>query len=108
MDGEERTYATESAPQPPALQGGDRISTVDKVELLVTRVTEQRGLLLYTGNDHYDQQRTVSELELDAFVQLTTPQQRLLNGHFDKSSDFALRVATFIHSDRLQRPSPAA
>ena len=101
---EERTYATESAPLSRLrFKVGDRISTVDKVELLVTRVTEQQGLLLYTGNDHYDQQRTVSELELDAFVQLTTPQQRLLNGHFDKSSEFALRVATFIHSDRLQR-----
>jgi ATP-dependent helicase HepA len=69
-------------------------------------VNEQQGLLLYTGNDHHDQEVTVSELELDAFVQLTTPQQRLLNGHFDKNAQFALRFATFTHLDRLQR-SPA-
>ena len=55
------------------------------------------------GTDHHEQQLTVSELELDAFVQLTTPQQRLLNGHFDKHSEFALRVATFFHADKLQR-----
>jgi len=104
---EERTYAMESAPLSRLrFKAGDRISTVDKVELLVTAVNEQQGLLLYTGTDHHDVERTISELELDAFVQLTTPQQRLLNGHFDSNADFALRVATFEHSDRLQR-SPA-
>jgi ATP-dependent helicase HepA len=104
---EERTYAMESAPLSRLrFKVGDRISTVDKVELLVTEVNEQQGLLLYTGTDHHDVERTISELELDAFVQLTTPQQRLLNGHFDSNADFALRVATFEHSDRLQR-SPA-
>jgi ATP-dependent helicase HepA len=102
--GEERTYATESAPLSRLrFKVGDRISTVDDVELLVTRVSEQHGLLVYTGTDHHEQPRTVSELELDAFIQLTTPQQRLLNGHFDKNSDFALRVATIGHIDRLQR-----
>jgi ATP-dependent helicase HepA len=104
---EERTYAMENAPLSRLrFKAGDRISTVDKVELLVTAVNEQQGLLLYTGTDHHDVERTISELELDAFVQLTTPQQRLLNGHFDSNADFALRVATFEHSDRLQR-SPA-
>ena len=104
---EERTYAMESAPLSRLrFKVGDRISTVDKVELLVTGVDEQQGLLLYTGTDHHDVERTISELELDAFVQLTTPQQRLLNGHFDSNAEFALRVATFEHSDRLQR-SPA-
>jgi len=101
---EERTYATASAPLSRLrFKVGDRISTVGKTELLVTAVTEQQGLLLYTGTDHHEQELTVSELELDAMVQLTTPQQRLLNGHFDKNSDFALRFATFEHMDRLQR-----
>jgi ATP-dependent helicase HepA len=105
--GEERTYATDNAPLSRLrFKVGEHISTVDDVELTVTAVAEQQGLLLYTGIDHHEEQVTISELELDAFVQLTTPQQRLLNGHFDKNSDFALRVATFIHSDRLQR-SPA-
>jgi ATP-dependent helicase HepA len=104
--GEERTYATESAPLSRLrFKVGDLISTVDDVELLVTGVSEQQGLLVYTGSDHHEQPTTISELELDAFVQLTTPQQRLLNGHFDKNSDFALRVATFGHTDRLQRSS---
>lgn len=101
---EERTYATDSAPLTRLrFKPGDHISTIDALELVVTEVHEQNGLLVYVGTDHHDQRQTVSELELDAFVQLTTPQQRLLNGHFDKHSHFALRVATFTHADRMQR-----
>ncbi|MDX1736099.1 MAG: SNF2-related protein, partial [Halioglobus sp.] len=102
--GEERTYAAQSAPLTRLrFKVGDHISTVDSLELLVTEVREQQGLLLYVGTDHHEEQVTISELELDAFVQLTTPQQRLLNGHFDRNSEFALRVATLQHLDRLQR-----
>jgi ATP-dependent helicase HepA len=102
--GEERTYASDNAPLTRLrFKVGDHISTVDDVELIVTDVTEQHELLMYTGTDHHEESITVSELELDAFVQLTTPQQRLLNGHFDKNSDFALRVATLQHADKLQR-----
>ena len=105
--GEERTYATDNAPLTRLrFKAGDHISTVDALELLVTEVHEQQGLLVYVGTDHHGKELTVSELELDAFVQLTTPQQRLLNGHFDKNTQFALRVATLMHADRLQR-SPA-
>tara|TARA_R100000005_G_scaffold95133_1_gene75507 strand:+ start:488 stop:3292 length:2805 start_codon:yes stop_codon:yes gene_type:complete len=104
--GEERTYAADSAPLTRLrFKEGDHISTVHGSELAVTAVTESAGLLLYTGTDHHDASVTVSELELDPFVQITTPQQRLLNGHFDKTSDFALRVATLSHIDRLQRSS---
>ncbi|MEZ5503743.1 MAG: RNA polymerase-associated protein RapA [Halioglobus sp.] len=101
---EERTYAIENAPLTRLrFKAGDHISTVEKVEVLVTEVQEHRGLLVYIGTDHHEQALTVSELELDAFVQLTTPQQRLLNGHFDKHAEFALRFATIIHADTLQR-----
>lgn len=105
--GEERTYAVESAPLTRLrFKEGDHISTANSLDLIVTHVAESGGLLLYTGTDHHEQSVTVSELELDAFVQITTPQQRLLNGHFDKTSDFALRVDTLNQLDRLQR-SPA-
>jgi len=105
--GEERTYAIDNAPLTRLrFKVGDHITTLDDVELKVTEVTEQSGILFYTGLDHHDESVTISELELDSFVQLTTPQQRLLNGHFDRNSDFALRLATFEQLDRLQT-SPA-
>ena len=101
---EERTYAIENAPLTRLrFKTGDHISTNNNVDLLVQEVREQQGLLVYIGTDHHDEQLTVSELELDAFVQLTTPQQRLLNGHFDRHSEFALRVATFEPMDAMQR-----
>jgi ATP-dependent helicase HepA len=101
--GEERTYSLDNAPLTRLrFKVGDHISTIDDVELLLTAVEEHNGLLIYTGTDHHEQEATVSELELDSFVQLTTPQQRLLNGHFDKNKVFALRVATFEQADRLQ------
>lgn len=104
--GEERTYATDNAPLTRLrFKAGDHISTVDEIELIVTAVEEHHGLLIYTGTDHHEQDITISELELDAFVQLTSPQQRLLNGHFDKNTDFALRFTTLFQADRLQRAS---
>ena len=104
--GEERTYAADSAPLTRLrFKPGDYVSTVAEVELKVLEVEEHQGLLIYVGTDHHDQMMTISELELDPFVQLTTPQQRLLNGHFDKNSDFALRVSTLDHINRLQLSS---
>lgn len=101
---EERTYAIENAPLTRLrFKVGDHISTNDQMELLVTDVQEQDGLLVYVGTDHHEEERVISELELDAFVQLTTPQQRLVNGHFDRHSEFALRVATLYHKDAMQR-----
>ncbi|MEH6583558.1 MAG: RNA polymerase-associated protein RapA [Halioglobus sp.] len=102
--GEERTYSLDNAPLTRLrFKVGDHISTIDDVELQLTDVEEHGGLLFYTGLDHHEQEVTVSELELDSFVQLTTPQQRLLNGHFDKNHEFVLRVATFQQADRLQQ-----
>ena len=102
--GEVRTYAADNAPLTRLrFKPGDHITTLDNVELLVTAVDEQQGILFYSGLDHHAAECTISERELDCFVQLTTPQQRLLNGHFDSNQDFALRVATLTHSDRLQR-----
>ena len=95
--GEERTYAMDNAPLTRLrFKAGDHINTIDDVELVITAVSEQSGILLYTGMDHHDAEVTISELELDCFVQLTTPQQRLLNGHFDRNADFALRYATLL------------
>ncbi|MFT4614861.1 MAG: ATP-dependent helicase HepA [Bacteroidia bacterium] len=103
---EERTYAIENAPLTRLrFKSGDHISTITDMEILVTEVQEDQGLLIYHGTDHHEESVSVSELELNSFVQITTPQQRLLNGHFDKHREFALRVATFTHADQSQRSS---
>jgi ATP-dependent helicase HepA len=102
--GEHRTYATENAPLTRLrFKPGDHINTLDDMELVVTAVDDNQGILFYTGLDHHDEEVTISELELDCFVQLTTPQQRLMNGQFDRNRDFALRVATLEQQNRLQQ-----
>jgi ATP-dependent helicase HepA len=104
--GEHRTYAMDNAPLTRLrFKAGDHVTTLDDVELQVTEVDEQQGILFYTGLDHHDEEKTINELELDCFVQLTTPQQRLLNGHFDRNQDYALRVATLEQLDCLQQSS---
>ena len=101
---EERTYAIDNAPLSRLrYKEGDQITTLDDEELVVTAVEEVRGLLFYTGIDHHDAQQTIPELELDCFVQLTTPQQRLLNGQFDKLATYQLRTQTLEHTNRLQQ-----
>lgn len=101
--GEERTYSLDNAPLTRLrFKAGDTITTIDDVELKLIHVEEHEDILFYTGIDHHDQEVSISELDLDSFIQLTTPQQRLLNGHFDKNPQFALRFATFAQADRLQ------
>lgn len=100
---EERIYAGDNAPLSRVIyKAGDRVATVDGVELLVEAVQELRGIVLYRCRDNAGKERTITELELDCFVQFTTPRQRLLNGQFDKDPAYQLRVATLEHLHRLQ------
>jgi ATP-dependent helicase HepA len=102
--GEERTYAASQAPLTRLrFKAGDSLRTADGRELEVEAVQEREGLLRYRGRDAGGDEHSIAEIELDPFVQLTTPRQRLLNGHFDRHEAFALRVATCHHLDRLQR-----
>ncbi len=100
---EERIYAGDNAPLSRVLyKAGDRVSTVDGVELVIEAVQELRGIALYRCQDSAGNERTIAELELDCFVQFTTPRQRLLNGQFDKDPAYQLRVDTLEKLDRLQ------
>ncbi len=101
---EERTYAANNAPLTRLrFKVGDEIKTNSQLQVEVTGIEEQQGLLVYVGIDAQQTRHVISELELDAFIELTNPGQRLLNGHYDKNTEFALRVATLSHFDRWQR-----
>ena len=48
--GEERTYAADTAPLTRLrFKQGDHVSTINGVELLVSEVQEQNGLIVYRG-----------------------------------------------------------
>jgi ATP-dependent helicase HepA len=102
--GEERTYAAANAPLSRiTFRAGDTIKLHNGSQLRVSAVTEQRGLLLYTGLNDDGREQTVGEPLLGAQVQLSTPQQRLGAGQVDPLAAFQLRVATLQQLDRLQR-----
>ena len=102
--GEKRIYASDNAPLSRIIyKEGDEILTLDQRKIKITHVDEQAGLLFYTGLDEAGNEVRVEELILDCFIKLTTPQQRLFSGQFDKLNSFKLRIDTLNHLNRLQQ-----
>ncbi|MEH6548929.1 MAG: RNA polymerase-associated protein RapA [Pseudomonadales bacterium] len=102
--GEERAYARDNSPLSRVIyKVGERITTMDELQLTISEVDDLQGLLLYTGTDEFNNEHTITELDLSCFVQLTTPTQRLFSGQFDRNSMYELRVRTLEHIHRLQQ-----
>ena len=102
--GETRTYALQTAPLTRVrFSPGDRVTRHDGLEITVTGVTENHGLLTYTGLDAQGNSHRVEEAELDNFIRLNRPSERLFNGQIDKDSWFELRYLTLFHKNRLAR-----
>ncbi|HDV6633526.1 TPA: RNA polymerase-associated protein RapA [Legionella pneumophila] len=102
--GEDRIYAIDNAPLSRiAYKTGEEILTNDQQKIKITSVQEQDGVLLYTGNDDLGNVTQVSELALNCFIKLNSPQQRLFSGLLDKLNAFKLRIKTLEHLGRLQQ-----
>ncbi len=100
--GETRTYAKQSAPLTRVLFSvGDNITRHDGVILTVKETTENHGLISYSGIDANGVTYLVEEAELDNFIQLNRPSERLFNGQIDKDNWFELRYQTLFHKNRL-------
>ncbi|PJE18318.1 RNA polymerase-associated protein RapA [Legionella sp.] len=101
---EERIYAAVNAPLSRIIyREGDIIFTHDQQQIKVTKVTEDQGIIVYSGIDEAENEIEIDEIDLDCFIKLTTPEQRLFSGQFDKLSSFKLRVDTLAHLSRLQQ-----
>ena len=95
---EQRTYAMDNAPiSRVTYQVGDFVTSMDGLRFKVTEVFENRGCLLYRGYDEDEQLVTLPELELDSFVQFSTPQARMFAGQLDNLQRFNLRYETLSH-----------
>lgn len=102
--GETRTYAIQSAPLTRVLFSvGDNITRHDGLTLTVKETTENHGLISYSGIDANGEIHHVEEAELDNFIQLNRPSERLFNGQIDKDNWFELRYQTLFHKNRLAR-----
>ncbi len=102
--GETRTYAKQSAPLTRVLFSiGDNITSHEGVKITVRAVTENHGLISYTGQDNQGNHIQIDEAELDNFIQLNRPSERLFNGQIDKDNWFELRYQTLHHKNRLAK-----
>ena len=101
---ETRSYAIESAPLSRIhYTVGDTIFNMDEESFLVRDLDESNGLITYDCLTDHGEPAPVHELELNCFVQFTTPQQRLFAGQLDGSRAFNLRIDTLDHLHRLQQ-----
>lgn len=104
--GETRTYAIEHAPISRVVyNAGETISNHEEQKFLVLSVNEQSTLVEYQVQSlsQPEQITVLSEVELNCFIQFTSPLQRLMSGHFDRNRAFRLRYETLQHKHRLQQ-----
>ena len=103
--GETRIYAQASAPLSRVrFAPGDEILCHEGWSMVVDAVTEQEGLLRYSGlrtDDHSPAH--MAEGELNNFIQLSRPSDRLFTGQIDPNKWFELRYEALQHLNRLTR-----
>jgi len=101
---EQRTYSTESAPLSRMQYSvGDLVQNHEGDEFTVVEISELRGILLYLCQDALGEEIQLPELELNCFIQLTSPIQRFNAGQLDRVREYQLRVDTLEHLNRLQQ-----
>lgn len=101
---EERIYAVDNAPLSRIVfKEGEEITTNEQKKLTVTAVNEHQGLLIYSGVDEAEEEFHITEISLNCFIKLNTPEQRLYSGLLDKVDAFKLRIETLNHLNRLQQ-----
>lgn len=103
--GDTRIYAKQGAPLARVrFSRGDRIRTHEGWTLRIDDVSETGGLLSYHGvrDDQPGTPVTVDEGQLDNFIQLNGPADRLFSGQVDPDKWFALRYQTRRHADRIR------
>ncbi len=102
--GEIRTYSSESAPLTRVQFGpGDRIRGTEDRTLIVTDIEEIDGLLAYHGTTDEGANTTLSETELDNFMQFNRPSDKLFNAQFDRERRYHIRLTTREVQQRLAR-----
>ena len=110
--GESRTYACQNAPISRVIyKSGDTISSHDDSSFMVLKADDSNALIQYLvtpsdqANNPEKPSHILSEVELNCFIQFTSPLQRLISGHFDRNRAFRLRYETLKHKHRLQQSS---
>lgn len=102
--GEERIYSADNAPLSRIVyKEGEEIVTNKEQKIRLTNIEERQGLFFYTGIDEHGDEIRISEVGLNCFINLNTPEKRLLSGLLDKLNAYRLRIDTLNHASRLQQ-----
>lgn len=103
--GETRRYAMETAPLTRVeFSAGDKITSCDGWRLDIQAVTNDEGLLFYTGiREDTGETTTLDESKLDHFLQFGSPRERLFAGLIDGPRWFNLRRRVFDYRHDLAR-----
>ncbi|NOY15533.1 MAG: RNA polymerase-associated protein RapA [Gammaproteobacteria bacterium] len=100
--GDTRTYSRQTAPLSRIVfAAGDSIHRHDGIEIVITDAQEEQGLLTYYGTDEKGKHIELHESELDNFIQLNRPIERLFNKQLDPDKWFELRYQTLQQQNRL-------
>jgi ATP-dependent helicase HepA len=100
--GEQRTYARQTAPLTRvAFAPGDNVRNQQDETLHVESVDEADGLLFYRGRNDRGEDVIWPEGELNHFMQLNRPRERLLAAQIDANKWFELRYQSLQQINRL-------
>ena len=100
--GEKRTYAHDTAPlNRVQFVEGDAIISQSGSTLVVDISTEEDGLLTYHGVNGDGDPDTIHESQLDHFLQLNRPTERLFSGLVDAGKWFDMRYQTIRQRHQL-------
>ncbi len=101
---ESRIYSMDTAPLSRIRYAvGDTIIDDKEQSIQIVNIKDDHGVITYGGINREGKHQEIHELDLNCFVQFTTPQQRLFSGQLDKNKNFSLRIETLQHIHRLQQ-----
>ena len=102
--GEQRLYAMQTAPLTRIEhKPGETIRTQDEQTFQVIKTEQHEGRLIYHASDAEGQEHKIDELDLNSFVELTSPKQRIISGQLDNLKAYKLRCETLLQIHRLQQ-----
>ena len=100
--GETRTYARHNAPLTRVqFAPGDSVRSHEGWELTITGVKVESGLFVYQGHNGSGQVVNLPEGQLDNFIQLNKPTDRLFSRQIDHNKWFDLRYRTHVLVNRV-------
>ena len=100
-----RTYARDQAPLTRVkFNVGDIIRTANDLEMEVSQVSDQDGILVYHG-EYQGTSTAIIETELDPSISFSKPEERLFSLQIDDNRWFNLRYQTLQHKARLATSS---